>query len=83
MSGKTSPHSLQLVSNPEGPCDLTCKSNEFFLDVSNLQIGHMRGFAVQGFAFWTAVEVEGLIEAIVSWEVGTFTLGDKLKSVLV
>ena len=69
------------MSNPEGPCDLTCKSNAFCLNVSNLQIGHMRGFAVQEFAFWTAVEVEGLTEAIVSWEAGT--LADKLKSVLV
>ena len=83
LSGKTSPHSLQLVSNPEGPCDLTCKSNAFFLNVSNLQIGHLRGFAVQGFAFWTAVEVEGLTEAIISWEPVTFTLAEKLKSVLV
>ena len=83
LSGKTSPHSLQLVSNPEGPCDLMCKSSAFFLNVSNLQIGHLRGFAVEGFAFWTAVETEGLTEVIVSWEAGTFTLADKLKSVLV
>ena len=71
------------MSNPEGPCDLTCKSNAFFLNVSNLQIGHLCGSAVQGFAFWTAVEVEGLTEAKVSWEAGTFTLADELKSVLV